>query len=118
VATLRDDDRMTQKSGYGLYFKYCADRCGGVPRDKFVFALRAEGIPASGAFYEPVYRDRLFAWRDTNVGVDYSTVSCPVAERVAYQESVWLPHQLFLGPKEDIDDVVTAIEKVTGAFRG
>jgi dTDP-4-amino-4,6-dideoxygalactose transaminase len=118
VATLREDDRMTTKSGYGYYLKYQAERCGGVPRDKFVFALRAEGIPASGAFYEPVYRDRLFAWRDTNVGVDYSAVSCPVAENVAYNESVWLPHQLFLGPQSDIDDVVAAIEKVTEAFRG
>jgi dTDP-4-amino-4,6-dideoxygalactose transaminase len=118
VATLRDDDRMTTKSGYGYYLRYLSDRCGGVPRDKFVFALRAEGIPASGAFYEPVYRDRLFAWRDMNVGVDYSKVSCPVAERIAYNESVWLPHQLFLGPREDIDDVVRAIEKVTSAFQG
>ena len=118
VATLREDDRMTTKSGYGYYLRYLSERCGDVPRDKFVFALRAEGIPASGAFYEPVYRDRLFAWRDTNVGVDYSTVSCPVAENAAYNESVWLPHQLFLGPKEDVDDVVTAIEKVTEAFRG
>ena len=118
VATLPEDSRMTTKSGYGYYLRYLADRCGGVRRDKFVFALRAEGIPASGAFYEPVYRDRLFAWRDMNVGIDYSTVSCPVAERVAYTESVWLPHQIFLGQREDIDDVVTAIEKVTTAFRG
>ncbi len=118
VATLRDDDRMTTKSGYGVYLRYLSDRCGGVRRDKFVFALRAEGISASGAFYEPVYRDRLFAWRDMNVSVDYSKVSCPIAERIAYNESVWLPHQLFLGPREDIDDVARAIEKVTVAFRG
>jgi len=118
VATLRDDDRMTTKSGYGVYLRYLSDRCGGVRRDKFVFALRAEGISASGAFYEPVYRDRLFAWRDMNVSVDYSKVSCPIAERIAYNESVWLPHQLFLGPREDIDDVARAIAKVTVAFRG
>jgi dTDP-4-amino-4,6-dideoxygalactose transaminase len=117
VETLRDDERMTTKSGYGFYFRYRAERCGGVPRDKFFFALRAEGIPASGAFYEPVYRDRLFAWRDTNVSVDYSAVSCPVAERAAYEESIWLPHHIFLGPREDVDDVVRAIEKVTAAFR-
>jgi dTDP-4-amino-4,6-dideoxygalactose transaminase len=117
VATLKDDDRVTTKSGYGFYFKYFPEANGGVRRDKFFFALRGEGIPASGAFYEPVYRDRLFAWRDTNVPVDYSAVSCPVAERAAYEEGVWLPHQLFLGPREDIDDVVRAIEKVTAAFR-
>ncbi len=118
VATLREDERMTAPSGYGLYFKYCAETCGGVPRDKFVYALRAEGIPASGAFYDVVYRDPLFAWRDSGASVDYSSVRCPVAERAAYQESVWLPHQLFLGTTQDVDDIATAIEKVTRAWRG
>jgi dTDP-4-amino-4,6-dideoxygalactose transaminase len=118
VETLREDPRMTTKSGYGFYFKYLSERCGGRPRDDFFIALRYEGIPASGAFYEPVYRDKLFAWRDVISGVDYSGVSCPVAERAAYEQSIWLPHQIFLGPREDIDDVVRAIEKVTAAFRG
>ncbi len=118
VAILQQDERVTQPSGYGFYFKYCSESCGGVPRDKFVMALRSEGIPCHGAFYEPVYRDALFAWRDTAVPVDYSEVSCPVAERVAYEESVWLPHQLFLGTEQDVDDIAAAIEKVTAAYRG
>jgi dTDP-4-amino-4,6-dideoxygalactose transaminase len=117
VETLREDPRMTTNSGYGFYFKYLSERCGGRSRDEFFIALRYEGIPASGAFYEPVYRDKLFAWRDTNVGVDYSSVSCPIAERVAYDQSIWLPHHIFLGPREDVDDVLRAIEKVTTAFR-
>jgi len=118
VELLLKDDRMTTKSGYGFYFKYLSARCGGKSRDDFFIALRYEGIPASGAFYEAVYRDKLFAWRDMNTGVDYSNVSCPVAERAAYEQSVWLPHQIFLGPSEDVDDVVLAIEKVAKAFRG
>lgn len=118
VETLREEPRMTTKSGYGFYFKYLSDRCGEKPRDEFFIALRYEGIPASGAFYEPVYRDKLFAWRDVTTGVDYSNVSCPVAERAAYEQSIWLPHEIFLGPREDVDDVVRAIEKVTAAFRG
>lgn len=117
VATLKDDERITTKSGYGFYLKYRAEACGGVPRDKFVVALRGEGIPAHGAFYDVVYRDPLFAWRDTNVPVDYSQVSCPVAERAAYQESVWLPHQLFLGSASDMEDIAAAVAKVTAAFR-
>ena len=98
--------------------RYSPEANGGVSRDRFFIALRYEGIPASGAFYEPVYRDKLFAWRDAGIDADYSEVHCPVAERVAYHESVWLPHQVFLGPREDIDDIAAAIEKVTRAFRG
>lgn len=118
VSNLRMDPRITTPSGYGFYFKYDAPACGGVPRDKFVRALRHEGIPSHGAFYEPVYRDALFAWRDTPVAADYSDVHCPVAERAAYEESVWLPHPLFLGTDDDVNDIATAIEKITDAFRG
>ena len=118
VSTLTEDERVTQPSGYGFYFRYHSEACGGVPRDKFVAALRSEGIPCHGAFYEPVYKDRLFAWQDTAVQADYSQVHCPVAERVAYQESVWLPHELFLGPEQDVDDIAAAIEKVTQALQG
>jgi dTDP-4-amino-4,6-dideoxygalactose transaminase len=117
VATLRLDERFTTPSGYGMYFKYFRDQCGDVSRNRFVGALRHEGIPASGDFYAPVYKDSLFAWQDTNVPVDYSEVHCPNAERAAFEQSVWLPHQLFLGPAEDVDDIATAIEKVTAAFR-
>ncbi|MGB2694544.1 MAG: DegT/DnrJ/EryC1/StrS family aminotransferase [Dehalococcoidia bacterium] len=117
VSTLPQDERMTQPSGYGFYFRYCRDVCGGKSRNRFVGALRHEGIPCYGDFYSPVYKDTLFAWRDTNVQADYSNVHCPIAERVAEQESVWLPHELFLGTTQDVIDIATAVEKVTGAFR-
>jgi dTDP-4-amino-4,6-dideoxygalactose transaminase len=117
VEPLKEDDRMSEASGYGYYMRFIKEECGGRSRNRFIGAMRHEGIPASGDFYGPVYKDPLFAWRDTNVNVDYSEVYCPVAERVAADESVWLPHQIFLGPREDIDDVARAIEKVTAALR-
>ena len=113
VTTLRQDERVTQPSGYGFYFKYRGD----ASRDRFVAALRAEGVPCHGAFYGPVYKDSLFAWRDSPVDVDYSEVSCPVAERAADEESVWLSHELFLGPERDADDIGDAIEKVAAELR-
>ena len=116
VAALKEDERVTQPSGYGFYFKYLPRAFGGTRRDKLIGALWAEGIPCNGAFYEPVYKDRLFAWGDTAVEADYSEVHCPVAERAAYEESVWLPHQLFLGTEQDVDDIARAIEKVTKAW--
>lgn len=117
VATLKEDERMTVRSGYGFFFKYCPEACGSVPRDTFVAALQAEGIPASGALYEPVYGSPLFGWRDAPIQVDYSETRCPVAERAAYMESVWLPHQLFLGTRQEMDDIAAAIEKVSAAWR-
>ena len=117
VSTLRQDERISQPSGYGFYFRYHAEAFHGVPRDKLIAALWHEGIPCAGAFYEPVYKDPLFAWRDTGIDAGYSELSCPNAERAAYEQSVWLSHELFLGDEADIDDIATAIEKITTAWR-
>jgi len=118
IAMLRQDDRMTTRSGYGFVVKYTPEAFRGTPRDTFVAALQAEGIPCQGGFYEPVYRSSLFGWRDAPVRVDYSETFCAVAERAANEECVWLPHQLFLGSREDMDDIAAAIEKVARAYRG
>jgi hypothetical protein len=36
----------------------------------------------------------------------------PVASRAAYEEAIWLPHWLFLGGADDVDDLVAAFAKV------
>jgi dTDP-4-amino-4,6-dideoxygalactose transaminase len=118
VSTLRQDDRMTTRSGYGVLLRYTPEACRGTPRDTFAAALLAEGIPCLGGFYEPVYKSPLFGWRDAPVAVDYSETFCPVAERVASHESLWFPHQAFMGSRQDMDDIAAAIEKVAGAYRG
>jgi dTDP-4-amino-4,6-dideoxygalactose transaminase len=92
-----------------------------VPRDLFVAALDAEGVPADGRFYEPVYRSDLFQakpehWAQLTLGreepVDYSRSRCPVSERAAYQEAVWLPQFVLLGEESDVDQIVEAVAKV------
>jgi hypothetical protein len=45
-------------------------------------------------------------------GVDYSGREFPVASRAAYRESIWLPHSLFLGGEDDVDELVAAFAKV------
>ena len=44
--------------------------------------------------------------------MDYSNCQCPVSERAAYEESIWLPQFLLIGDEEDVKDIVRAIEKV------
>ena len=48
--------------------------------------------------------------------MDYSKCSCPVSERASYEEAVWLPQFLLLGDESDVQDVIRAIEKVTGGL--
>jgi dTDP-4-amino-4,6-dideoxygalactose transaminase len=95
--------------------RYHAEDFSGVHRNAFVAALNAEGIHSDGRFYEAVYLSSLFQFPER----DYpsfdrlgKSARCPVAERAGYEESVWLPHQILLGSQKDVDDVLTAIDKV------
>ena len=38
--------------------------------------------------------------------------ACPEADRAAYHEAVWFPHQNFLGTTQDVDAIVEGIQKV------
>lgn len=112
LSTLKRDHRQQTKSGYGVVLRYDETAWRGLPRDKFAWALYKEGMRIEAAFYEPVYRSKLFAWKDAPVAVDYSETRCPVAEKAAYKEMIWLPHDIFLGDESDIDDLCAGIEKI------
>jgi len=112
VSTLPHDDRMTARSGYGIILRYDAEAWGGASRNRFARALHAEGMRIEAAFYVPVYKSPLFAWKDAPIDVDYSQTSCPVAERAAFKEMIWLPHDIFLGDASDVDDLCDGIEKI------
>ncbi|HKX27631.1 MAG TPA: DegT/DnrJ/EryC1/StrS family aminotransferase [Blastocatellia bacterium] len=115
LSLLPRDQRITRQASYHYVFKFHSAEFGGIHRDAFVAALKAEGIPSDGRFYEAVYKSSLFefaadkypAWararRDPH---------CPVAERAGYEEAVWLPHQLFLGDHQDVEEIVAAVEKI------
>lgn len=112
VSALRRDDRQDTKSGYGVVLRYDETAWRNVPRDRFAWALHKEGMLLHAAFYEPVYKSKLFAWKDGPVAVDYSATHCPIAEQAAYKEMIWLPHEVFLGEESDIDDFCDGIEKL------
>jgi len=43
--------------------------------------------------------------------LDYSSCSCTSAEK-ACREALWLPQNVLLGSKRDIDDIASAILKI------
>ncbi len=117
LAPLPRDERVTTRTAYMFILRYDAEAFAGVPRDVVLAALQAEGVPCYGTFYRPLPDDPLFA-RDphTNAavraGVDFDARAFPVARRAAYEESIWLPHELFLGDAADVGDLVKAFAKV------
>jgi len=112
MSALRRDPRQGTKSGYGVVLRYDETAWRGASRDRFARALYAEGMKLYAAFYTPVYKTNLFAWKDAPIEVDYGETSCPVAERAAYREMIWLPHEVFLGTTADIDDLCDGIVKI------
>lgn len=123
IELLQQEPKGKRRS-YHLYcFRYVKEEFGGVPRERFIEALVAEGIPASPGYPFPLYRNPLFERRGERPRycplscpyygkeVDYSKVHCPNAEQ-ACREVVWLPQTVLLGSKEDMEDIIKAVRKV------
>jgi perosamine synthetase len=97
----------------------------GVTRERFEKALAAEGIPISPSRATVlINRTQLFVkkigygrtdypWRTSTV--DYSAERFPKAEAVD-KEAFWLTNALPILNRDDLDDVVMAVEKVSSAF--
>lgn len=102
------DERVTVH-GYHLFsMRYDASSWAGLPRERFVKALQAEGVPVTTGYPHPIYRNELFQHHPNVVQ------PCPAAEAYC-QSSVWLPHNALLADENWLDDVVTAITKVRDA---
>lgn len=106
-------------------FRYNPHAFDGLPRDIFVEALQAEGIPCSTG-YVPVYKEdfikktiqmrkfqTIFGSNRINRYHEYlSEIRCPVTEKACNEEGVWIPQSVLLGTKEDMDSIVQAICKI------
>ena len=120
--TLPDDPNITRRSGYGFIVMY-DEEVHAISRDKIVQALNAEGVQCFGAFYEPIYNIGIFPLAEDGSPlmhpqfrgkVDYRKYkgTCPVSEKSAYHQTIWLLHYLFLGSREKVSQICDAFEKV------
>lgn len=118
------DKRVTQRSYHIYNFRYISDAFGGLPREKFISALNAEGIPVYVGYPHPVYKNPLF--QNNGEGpkycpiscpyygkkIDYTHTSCPNSEKLCAEQSLWLKQSVLLGTKTDMDDIADAVCKV------
>ena len=121
VRPLVRDPRATRLAYYRYVFRYNSEQFRDLPRNRFVEALEAEGIPCWWNWYLPVYRSPLFALKAgqypetrRRYGEEHKPdqISCPITERAAYSEAVCLPHPMLLGDRRDMDDIADAIIKI------
>lgn len=107
---------------YHLYpFRYQKEHFNNAPREKFLAALRAEGVPCSGG-YGPQYKDGLIEAALTSRSFQRSfskarldryrqELKYPDNDRLC-EEAVWISQELLLTSKQDMDDIANAIAKV------
>ncbi len=110
------------RNAYHMYmFRYQSDAFDGLPRNKFVRALRAEGIPCSTGYerlneapflrdalhsrhYVRIYgRETIDAWAERN--------RCPENDQLC-NEAVLLMQNLLLGPRSDMEEIAAAVRKI------
>jgi len=121
IRVLDRDPRITTIATYQVVMRYDAEAFEGVHRDRFLEALRAEGVDLDGAFYVPIYESPLFHARSCEwpmlrerygEGVQEADVHCPVTEKAAYEEAIWMHYPHLMGDRRDLEDIVEAMKKV------
>jgi dTDP-4-amino-4,6-dideoxygalactose transaminase len=104
-APMRWDIRCDNHAHHLYMMRYDPVKFNGLPRDEFVAALNAEGVPCSTGYYRPLYEQAPLA-------APYSRVMpCPVAEQ-ACREAIWLTQPMLLAEPEDMEDIGRAIVKI------
>ena len=112
------------KHAYHLYLvDYFPEKLG-LTKEEFIKAVQAEGIPLSGGYMWPVYENSIF--KELNARpkkcpfscpyygkkVTYNRGLCPNAEKLCYERGLWFHGSVLNVPKEELDDIYTAIEKI------
>lgn len=110
------DHRVTRRAYHLYVFRYNKEAFGGVSRDVFLQALRAEGIPCTAGYQllseVPLYTQGNFGpFAKLLKGEKFVREPLTNAKIVA-EESVWLFQNLLLGTKKDMEDIAEAIRKI------
>ena len=106
------DARITTHA-YHLFTYNLKPEVAGMDRRAWIQALRAEGIPAA-AGYVPLYHDPMLKSRNfmrMTAPPEAAYGPLPVVEE-ASQNAVLLEQYLLLGTQRDLEDIVTAMDKV------
>lgn len=114
-------ENCTRSAWHLFMFRYNAADFAGLPRDKFLKAMAAEGIPCSSGYtplnkqaflknvlasrgYQRLFSEkRLKQWHEEN--------HCPVNDKLC-TEAAWLTQNLLLGTRDDMDQIAAAVEKI------
>jgi len=110
------------RNAYHLYmFRYAGAQFSDLPRQRFLKALQAEGIPCSPGYSplnkEPFLKQTLNSrgfrhiYSDKEIKTLEERNVCPENDKLC-QEAVWFTQNMLLGSKGDMEQIAEAIRKV------
>lgn len=119
IETAEPSEHVESNPHYLVILRYDPGAFSGISREVFLEAVRAEGIPVSTVYPYPLYSNPLFEREKLEQAAcaasaslpDYSALHLEECERIC-REGLWFDHQMLLGDKRDMEDIVEAFQKV------
>jgi len=117
---LKKDERITQRGYYFMVLRYQKEEFSGLERDKFLQALRAEGIPVGKGYGIPLYKNPCFKKEFLSkvyqkdileILPNYENLYLPNSEKIC-EEQITIPHYILLSSKEKLSLIVEAVKKI------
>src|SRR6218665_489198 len=116
-------DNVTRAAFHLFPFRYKKENFKGLPREKFLKALEAEGVPCSGGyaalntqpFLNHAFQSRTYRKVYPPAMLDFKKYQernkCPENDALC-ADAVWIPQNILLAAKQDMDAIAKAIEKI------
>lgn len=113
------------KAAFHLFpFRYNKEAFKGLPRNQFLQALRAEGVPCQSGYnelnrmpflknaFESKYFRKFYSAEELNFDAYKERIKTPLNEKLCNEEAVWFTQNILLGSKSDMQNIANAIEKI------
>jgi dTDP-4-amino-4,6-dideoxygalactose transaminase len=113
------------RAAYHLFpFRYNKNDFSGLSRGIFLKALNAEGVPCSAGYAElnkmpylnHAFQSKNFQKMYPKEMLDFEKYkkqnNCPENEILCNEEAVWIPQNILLGTKSDMDAIAQAISRI------
>ncbi len=113
----------TTRNAYHLYmFRYDASKFAGMPRSKFMKALREEGVPC-GSGYSPLNKQTfmketlyspgfIHVYGKDRIDRYFKENECPENDKLCNEEAVWFFQSMLLAEREAMDQIADAVRKI------
>ncbi len=115
---------VTRAAFHLFPFRYKKEDFQGLPREGFLKALRAEGIPCTKGYdtinnmpyLNNAFQSKNFQMMYPGEMLDFDKYmernQCPENDRLCNEEAVWFTNNMLLGTRSDMNDIFMAIEKI------